>query len=113
MGVHPQIEGWRHKLAAATVLVELGSATGGAQWRRNTVAPIQIAAGEFAWAVESLCSLLRRPFQRELLLQQFVPPYDAATLVQALDALGITAEPVKRLKPAKLQAQWCSPAACS
>lgn len=69
------------------------------------MAPVQIAAGEFVWAVESICSLLRRPFQRELLLQQFVAPYDAATLAQALDALGITAAPVTRLKSAKLQAQ--------
>ncbi len=55
--------------------------------------------------MENLCSLLRRPFQRELLLQQYVAPYDVATLIQALDALGINAEPVKRLKPAKLQSQ--------
>lgn len=66
---------------------------------------IKIAAGEFAWAVASICSLLRRPFQQELLLQQYVAPHDAATLTQALDALGVVAETQARLQPKKLQKQ--------
>ena len=58
--------------------------------------------------------MLRRPFQRELVLQQFVAPHDAGMLAHALDALGVSAEPGK-LKLAKLKAQpfplllWLSP----
>ena len=38
----------------------------------------------FVWALESLCRLHRVPFDAELVLKQFPPPYDLPTLLQAV-----------------------------
>ena len=59
---------------------------------------------DFIWTVEATCSLLQKPFQRELVLQQFAAPYDSETIAAALSELGIACEP-KKLKPSKLRAQ--------
>jgi len=53
------------------------------------------------WALGSLCALHGKPFDAQLLLSQFAPPYSAATLVSAARALGfeaqLTAQPLKAL----------------
>ncbi|WP_217411092.1 peptidase domain-containing ABC transporter [Marinobacterium ramblicola] len=41
------------------------------------------------WALGSLCALNRLPFDAELLLRQFPPPYGADTLIKAARALGL------------------------
>jgi ATP-binding cassette, subfamily B, bacterial HlyB/CyaB len=46
-------------------------------------------AGTFAWGLAALCRLHRLPFSPHLVLQQFPPPYRAATLAQAAAALGL------------------------
>ena len=43
----------------------------------------------FVWAVGALCQLNRIPFDVQLLLRQFVPPFSLATLQQALPAFGL------------------------
>jgi subfamily B ATP-binding cassette protein HlyB/CyaB len=45
----------------------------------------------FVWALESLCRLHRVPFDAELVLKQFPPPYDLATLLRAAQACGLKA----------------------
>jgi subfamily B ATP-binding cassette protein HlyB/CyaB len=45
----------------------------------------------FVWALESLCRLHRVPFDAELLLKQFPPPYDLPTLLRAAQACGLKA----------------------
>ncbi|HCA27646.1 MAG TPA: ABC transporter, partial [Betaproteobacteria bacterium] len=41
-----------------------------------------------AWAMGSFCALHRKPFDPELLIKQFPPPYTADTLIHAARALG-------------------------
>ncbi len=59
---------------------------------------IGLSTEEFSWCVEASCALLQRPFQRDIVQQQFAPPHDAGALVQALAGLGIDtkARPIKR-----------------
>jgi ATP-binding cassette, subfamily B, bacterial HlyB/CyaB len=45
----------------------------------------------FIWALASLCRLHRLPFDPELVLKQFPPPYDLATLLRAAQACGLKA----------------------
>jgi subfamily B ATP-binding cassette protein HlyB/CyaB len=45
----------------------------------------------FVWALESLCRLHRVPFDAELVLKQFPPPYDLPTLLRAAHACGLKA----------------------
>jgi subfamily B ATP-binding cassette protein HlyB/CyaB len=45
----------------------------------------------FVWALESLCRLHRVPFDAELVLKQFPPPYDLPTLLRAAQACGLKA----------------------
>jgi ATP-binding cassette, subfamily B, bacterial HlyB/CyaB len=47
---------------------------------------------EFVWALQTLCVLHRRPFDADLLLQQFPPPYDDAALVRAARGLGFKSQ---------------------
>jgi ATP-binding cassette, subfamily B, bacterial HlyB/CyaB len=71
---------------------------------------------DFIWTVEATCSLLQKPFQRELVLQQFAAPYDGDSIAAALSELGVASEP-KKLKLSKLRAEsfpllvWLAPAA--
>ncbi|GAB3471553.1 peptidase domain-containing ABC transporter [Polaromonas eurypsychrophila] len=46
------------------------------------------AQADFVWALQTLCAVHRRPFDAQLLLQQFPPPYDEAALVRAARGLG-------------------------
>jgi subfamily B ATP-binding cassette protein HlyB/CyaB len=43
---------------------------------------------DFVWALGSLCALNKVPFDAELLLKQFPPPYTTDTLIHAARALG-------------------------
>jgi subfamily B ATP-binding cassette protein HlyB/CyaB len=45
----------------------------------------------FVWALDSLCRLHRVPFDAELVLKQFPPPYDLPTLLRAARACGLKA----------------------
>ena len=45
-------------------------------------------AEEFTWAMGSLCALNQKPFDPELLANQFPPPYGADSLIRAGRALG-------------------------
>jgi subfamily B ATP-binding cassette protein HlyB/CyaB len=45
----------------------------------------------FIWALGSLCRLHQLPFDPELVLKQFPPPYDLATLLRAAEACGLKA----------------------
>src|SRR5687767_5832598 len=45
----------------------------------------------FVWALHSLCRLHRVPFDAELVLKQFPPPYDLPTLLRAAQACGLKA----------------------
>jgi ATP-binding cassette, subfamily B, bacterial HlyB/CyaB len=56
-----------------------------------------LSAQEFSWCVEASCVLLQRPFQRDIIEQQFAQPHDAESLVSALTGLGIDvkAKPLK------------------
>ena len=47
-----------------------------------------IERDHFVWALGSICLLNRVPFDPNLLLQQFAPPYDLAGLIRAAQALG-------------------------
>lgn len=46
------------------------------------------ATEDVAWALGSFCTLNRKPFDPELLLRQFPPPYSADSLIHAARALG-------------------------
>jgi subfamily B ATP-binding cassette protein HlyB/CyaB len=50
-----------------------------------------VLADGFVWALASLCRLHRVPFDPELVLRQFPPPYDLATLLRAAQACGLKA----------------------
>ena len=58
----------------------------------------------FVWAVGSLCALHRIPFDAELLLRRFPPPYDLASLQQAAIAydfkVALQALPINDIHPA-------------
>ena len=63
-----------------------------------------VPLADFIWTVEATCSLLQRPFQRELVLQQFAAPYDCDSIAAALSELGIASES-KKLKSSMLRAE--------
>ena len=58
---------------------------------------------EFVWAIGAFCQLSRIPFDAELLLRQFPPPYNQAHLQQALNHLGFDSH-IKKRSLAKLPA---------
>jgi ATP-binding cassette, subfamily B, bacterial HlyB/CyaB len=47
------------------------------------------ATGTFLWGLAAMCQLHRRPFAPELVLQQFPPPYSAASFQEAAGALNL------------------------
>ena len=59
---------------------------------------------EFVWALGSACALHRVPFDSQLLLKQFPPPYSESTLITAARSLGfrIKSVAVKPNRVAKL-----------
>jgi hypothetical protein len=62
------------------------------------------AAEEFAWAVGALAVLHRLPFEPQLLLKQFPPPYDFESVLLAAQALALVsaARPLERVSAADL-----------
>ena len=64
--------------------------------------PVQLP--DFVWVVEAACQLLQRPYQRELILQQFAAPHDDGSVRIALTALGIATEAAK-IDPKAIAAQ--------
>jgi subfamily B ATP-binding cassette protein HlyB/CyaB len=48
------------------------------------------------WVLGSYCQLIRRPFDAELLMQQFPPPYTTDTLVHASRSLGLKIQSLRR-----------------
>jgi subfamily B ATP-binding cassette protein HlyB/CyaB len=63
----------------------------------------QITADGFLWALGAFCSLNRIPFDQNLILRQYPPPYTQASLQQALKSLGFRAS-LKKTTPRKLPA---------
>lgn len=43
------------------------------------------------WLLASLAGFHRRPFDAELVIRRFPPPFDLPTLIEALEALGLKA----------------------
>ena len=62
----------------------------GARGARPVAADAVLTDG-FIWALASLCRLHHVPFDPELVLKQFPPPYDLATLLRAAQACGLKA----------------------
>ena len=50
-----------------------------------------IEAREFVWALGSVCALHGKPFDAQLALRQYVPPYSSASLLKAVRASGFNA----------------------
>jgi subfamily B ATP-binding cassette protein HlyB/CyaB len=66
--------------------------------------PADLSPAHFLWLVESLCLLLQRPFQRDLLQKQYAPPHSPDHAAAALQELGLEAKP-KSVKPTQLHRQ--------
>src|SRR6478672_5709863 len=60
------------------------------QAARATARDLVLTDG-FIWTLASLCRLHRIPFDAELVLRQFPPPYDLSTLLRAAQACGLKA----------------------
>lgn len=58
----------------------------------------EYAQADFVWALQTLCAVYLRPFDAQLLLQQFPPPYDEAALVRAARGLGFKTQ-VRAIAP--------------
>ena len=52
---------------------------------------LPVSGADLAWALASIAGLHRKPFDAELLLQQFAPPYSVASLVAAAHELDFNA----------------------
>ena len=52
---------------------------------------LRLADRDFVWILGSLCQMHRVPFDPALLLQQFPPPYDRTTVLNAAKALALKA----------------------
>jgi len=63
----------------------------------------QVTVEGFLWSLGALCSLNRIPFDQNLVLRQYPPPYTLASLLQALKSMGLRAS-LKKITPAKLPA---------
>lgn len=65
-----------------------------------------LAPSDLVWAMGSICSLNRKPFDADVFLRQIPPPYTTDTLIHAARALGFRirrkAVPVNRLASLKL-----------
>ncbi|HEX7649517.1 MAG TPA: hypothetical protein VF450_19120, partial [Noviherbaspirillum sp.] len=59
---------------------------------RGTGAPVAQPHGftteDLVWTMGSFCALNRQPFDAELLVRQFAPPYNSDSLIHAARALG-------------------------
>lgn len=77
--------GWLWSLAHSLKLKLRQAETPNSDILRNAV-----SHNSWVWALGSFCSLNRIPFDPELLLQRFPPPYTLETLIQAARALGFS-----------------------
>ena len=57
--------------------------------RRHHAGEVTLQREVFLWAVGALCQLNRIPFDVQLLLRQFTPPFSLVSLQQALTAFGL------------------------
>jgi subfamily B ATP-binding cassette protein HlyB/CyaB len=64
---------------------------------RETAAHWELDPAHLIWALGSLCALNRIPFDAELLLKQFPPPYTTDTLIHAARALGFRIKLAQRV----------------
>jgi subfamily B ATP-binding cassette protein HlyB/CyaB len=51
---------------------------------------VQVSRQSLLWVLGSYCHLTRLPFDAELLLQQFPPPYSTDSLVHASRLFGLS-----------------------
>ena len=51
--------------------------------------PLPIKPDTFAWALQCACQLHRVPFETDIALRQFPPPYSGASLQQGIHSLGM------------------------
>ncbi|UCH48979.1 MAG: hypothetical protein JSU95_04050, partial [Betaproteobacteria bacterium] len=49
---------------------------------------LPVDGADLIWALATISGLHRKPFDAQLLLQQFPPPYSVASLISAAHALG-------------------------
>ncbi|QHE78319.1 hypothetical protein F9Z44_05920 [Hydrogenophaga sp. PBL-H3] len=59
-----------------------------------------LSTEEAVWLLGSLAGLHRKPFDVELLIKRFAPPWDLPTLIEALAGLGLKAQTVPWPDPA-------------
>ncbi len=59
-------------------------------------ASLPLSRHSVLWTLGSFCQLIRHPFDAELLMQQFPPPYTTDTLVHASRALGLQIQRLSR-----------------
>ncbi len=60
--------------------------------RKKLTNPESYTHLDFVWAVQTICAIHKKPFDQALLLQQFPPPYDQASMVRATQALGFKSQ---------------------
>ena len=60
-----------------------------------------LSTEQAVWLLGSLAGLHRKPFDAELLIKRFAPPWDLPTLIEALAGLGLKAQPVPWPDPAQ------------
>jgi subfamily B ATP-binding cassette protein HlyB/CyaB len=60
-----------------------------------------LSTEEAVWLLGSLAGLHRMPFDAELLIKRFAPPWDIPTLIEALAGLGLKALPIPWPDPAQ------------
>jgi len=56
----------------------------------GTVVAQEVHWEDFLWAVGAVCELRNIPFDGELFIRQFPPPYSIAQLITVLNALGVS-----------------------
>ncbi len=65
-------------------------------FKRSFRTPVPLTRASLLWALGSYCRLSRLPFDAELLMQQFPPPYTTDTLIHAARSLGLVIRPLLR-----------------
>jgi ATP-binding cassette, subfamily B, bacterial HlyB/CyaB len=64
----------------------------------------RLSTSDFVWSVEAVCTLLQKPFQRDLVVQQYSAQNDLSNVVSALSGLGISST-AKKLKFKKIASE--------
>ncbi len=63
-----------------------------------------LGADAYAWALQAMCRIHRKPFSAALALQQVAPPYGIGSIQQAASSLGLRCE-LRAVAAAELQQQ--------